>query len=219
MAWHLPYRLLSLLYPVSVERTEGRFGPLEVRWELGRKVINTAHANQSFGALHRVLRAALPGAVSGIADLRTVLLLGLGGGSAVHILRSELKMDPHITAIELDPVMIDLAARHFAMAGDARLTVIQGDATVLVHALRERYDLVVVDLFADSDPAEGTGTQGFIHALRDKVADGGRLVYNTMAHDELTEARSERVLKLLQRTFLEVSTVRSEGLNRVFVAN
>ncbi|MEZ4756564.1 MAG: hypothetical protein R2817_07050 [Flavobacteriales bacterium] len=219
MAWHLPARLLSLLYPITIERSEGRFGPLEVRWEHGRKVLNSANANQSFGALHRVLQAALPDAVSGISDLRTVLLLGLGGGSAVHILRNELKRDPRITAIELDPVMIDVAGRHFAVLGDARLTVIQGDATVQVHVLRDRFDLVVVDLFADDGPAEGTGTQGFIHALRDRVADGGRLVYNTMAHDGPTAARSERVHALLRRTFLRVTTIHSEGLNRVFVAH
>ena len=47
-------RLLSGLAPVRLERTQGRHGPLELTLENGRLVVNSAHANQSFGRLHRV---------------------------------------------------------------------------------------------------------------------------------------------------------------------
>lgn len=219
---HMPavmfHRLRSFRQPVLIERCEGLFGPLEVCWERGRKVLNSASANQSYGALHRVLRHALPQALEGLPQVRSVLLLGLGGGSAVRILRHELKLDPVITAIELDPIVIDLAARHFEVSPDQRLQVIQADATLHIHVLRERFDLVLVDLFDDSDPARGTSTSGFVHALRDRVAEGGRLCFNTLAYDARTTAGAEQVQRRIERTFLHTKVVRSEGHNRVFIA-
>lgn len=148
-----------------------------------------------------------------------MLLLGLGGGSVITILRRELRMAPSITVIEIDPVVIDLAARHFGIVPDAQLRIIQADATLHLHVLRERFDLVVVDLFIDSDPAPGTATGGFIHALRERVNEGGRLCYNTLVHDEHTAELAERVRNRMERTFLHCNELRSEGYNRVFIAS
>jgi spermidine synthase len=212
-------RLMSFRTPHLIERCEGLFGPLEVCWERGRKVINSAHANQSHGALHRVLHAALRPALREIGAPRNTLLLGLGGGSAVRIIGRELRMPHRILAVELDPAMIDLAARHFGMKNHDRLQVVQGDAIILAHTLRERFDLVVVDLFADSEPAQGGATSGFIHALRDRLAEGGRICFNTMAYDARTREHSERVHGLLRRAFLHVRIIEAEGVNRVFIAH
>jgi spermidine synthase len=212
-------RLRSFRHPVVIHRAQGVHGPLEVCWERGRKVLNSATANQSFGALHRVMQQVLPQAMKGIPALRSVLLLGMGGGSVIRILRRELKLDPMITVIEIDPVVIALAACHFGMAPDPHLHIINADATLHLHVLRERFDLVVVDLFDDSDPATGTTTSGFIHTLYDRVAEHGRVCFNTLAHDEHTNACSDRVERHLQRTFPRVMELRSEGLNRVFVAS
>jgi spermidine synthase len=162
-------------------------------------------------------QGALPHALNGIPHPRSVLLLGLGGGSVIHILRRELKLDPMITVIEIDPVVIDLAARHFGMLPDPNLRIINADATLHLHVLRERFDLVVVDLFDDSDPAQGTTTSGFIHALRDRVAEGGRLCFNTLVHDAHTAEVAERVRTRMKRAFLNTTESSSEGYNRVFI--
>jgi spermidine synthase len=212
-------RLKSFRKPHLLERCEGLYGPLEVRWEGGRKVINSANANQSHGSLHRVLRAALQPILREVGKPRNVLLLGLGGGSAIRIIERERGISTRFVAIELDPVMIDLAARHFGINNDDRLQVLQGDATVLIHSLRERFDLVVVDLFADSSPAQGTATRGFMHALRDRMNEGGRVCFNTMVHDAESSAHSERVHGSLKHVFLHVHTVKAEVVNRVFVAH
>jgi len=212
-------RLMSFRTPYPIERCEGLFGPLEVCWERGRKVINSAHANQSYGALHGVLRAALRPALREIGAPHSVLLLGMGGGSAVRIISREHGMPNRFLAVELDPAMIDLAARHFGMHNDDQLQVMQGDAIILVHTIRERFDLVVVDLFADSEPAQGGATSGFIHALRDRLAEGGRICFNTMAYNARTKEHAERVHRLLRRTFLHVRVIEAEGVNKVFVAH
>ena len=209
---------ISWVKPISAERKAGLFGPLYVRWEMGRKVLNTANANQSFGSLHRVWAAVLQHLNLQRKPPRSVLLLGLGGGSAVHILRDEMHLSCPITAVELDPAMIDLGKRHFGLGRWADLKIVQGDATIQVHALRERYDLVLVDLFDDLDMARGVDHGGFAHGLRERCEFGGTLCFNTVGYDDASEARCDRVKVLLQRVFSEVEEFRTKETNRVFIA-
>lgn len=197
---------------------EGRSGPLTVRWENGRKVLNTAHANQSFGALHRVWQQTLDHVLLPEAPPSNVLLLGLGGGSVPAILRRELQIDAPLTAIELDPKMVELARAHFDLDAVRALEVIIGDATIQVHALRSRFDLVLVDLFDDLDLARGVDARGFLHGLRDRCDDGGVVCFNTVAYDEASDRRCQAVHDHAQRVFHAVEELRLEGMNRMFIA-
>ncbi len=79
-------RFLSHVWPVRVQRAAGTHGTLELTWEYGRLVVNSANANQSFGSLHRVWRAALRDAGIQRKEPRTALVLGYGAGSVAHIL-------------------------------------------------------------------------------------------------------------------------------------
>lgn len=202
---------------MRVAHAEGLHGPLTVRWESGRKVLNSAQANQSFGSLHRVWQGAFRQA--GIVDRppASVLMLGLGGGSIPWILRRELGLEMPITAVELDPAVVALAREHFeldALAVDA----IVGDATIQVQAMDQRFGLICVDLFDDLDLARGVDTSGFAHGLRERCADGGMVIFNTVAHDAASTARCDKVLSHLGRVFHSVDGYRLEDINRVFIA-
>lgn len=216
MAWR---RWLSWIWPVRVAGAEGRHGPLEVRWEYGRKVLNSPQANQSFGSLHRVWQRALERAAVQHHPPERVLLLGLGGGSVPWILRRELGLHAPLTAVEIDPVMVQLARTQFGMDTLPDVEVIQGDAIVQVQALPHRYGLVLVDLFDDLDLAQGVDTRGFAQGLRARCAEGGLVIFNTVAHDPATAARCNKVLAHLHNAFPQVDTMVTEEVNRVFLAH
>lgn len=208
--------LLSWLWPMPVDRFTTLHGPMEVRYEGGALVLNSERGNQSFGSLHRVWQDVFQRIGLKSSPPNNVLMLGLGGGSVVRILREELRLPCPITAVELDPAMIAAGNRHFGLSQVGGLQVIQGDAMVQIHALRERFDLVVVDLFDDLDLARGADTLGFAHALRDRCQ--GTLCFNTVGHDAASWARCERVAVNLRKVFVTVDELRLEGVNRVFIA-
>ncbi|MBX2971801.1 MAG: fused MFS/spermidine synthase [Flavobacteriales bacterium] len=210
-------RLLSHLWPVNEAHADGLHGELAVRWEAGRKVLNSAQGNQSFGALHRVWQDVFTHLALHKAPPRSVLLLGLGGGSVPAILRTELGIGAPITAIELDPAMVKLARRHFGLDSHQGLEVIMGDATIQVHALRQRFDLVLVDLFADLDLARGVDSRAFLHGLRDRCGEGGTVCFNTVAYDEESDRRCQAVHDHALAVFGRVDELRLEELNRVFI--
>ena len=199
-------------------RVQGAFGPIEARWEQGRLVTNTANGNQSFGSLHRVWQRTFQNLDLAKHPPERVLLLGLGTGSVPHILRNELGLACHISAVELDPAMIQLGKDFFGLEGMPGLEVIQGDATVRLHAMKDRYDLVVVDLFDDLDLARGADTPGFGHALREHCQIDGTVCFNTVGYDALSDRRCDRVSENLRKVFNRVDELGLEGVNRVFIA-
>jgi spermidine synthase len=212
------WRWISWVWPVHLAGTNGRHGPLEVRWEQGRKVLNSTNGNQSFGSLHRVWQRVFAHLELSQHPPKRVLLLGLGAGSVVHILRAELGIPAHITAVEIDPIMTSLAREHFGLDRHVDIEVLVGDAVIQVQMHQQRYDLIVVDLFDDLDLARGVDTRGFAHGLRERCADDGSVCFNTVSYDPGSELRCTRVHDNLLSVFNGVEEFRTEDLNRVFIA-
>lgn len=79
---------------------------------------------------------------------RTILMLGVGGGTAIHQF-NRLLAPRKITGIELDPVHIHVARRYFKACAD-NVELIEADAIRWLGANRKRFDVIVDDLFVDA---------------------------------------------------------------------
>lgn len=211
-------RLLSGLAPVRLERRQGRYGPLELTLEHGRLVVNSEHANQSFGSLHRVWRKCFHDIDLVRHRPKDILLLGYGVGSVAHILRYELGIGAPIKAVEHDPLMIEWARAHFGMDTIGALSLMDQDALEALGTLSGSYDLVIVDLFQELDITAGLEADHVMDLLRARTLPGGTLLFNTIAHDERSTLRSGRIGAQLRLRFNAVSERRYEGDNRLFIA-
>jgi|Laugrespbdmm15dd_1035085.scaffolds.fasta_scaffold37953_1 predicted membrane-bound spermidine synthase len=124
-----------------------------------------------------------------LPQVKRVLMLGVGGGAAMHLLR-EWCPGVHITGIELNPVHLQLARRFFDLKG-RDLTLVQGDARLFVEQYDgEPFDLVMEDIFSGSDgepdrvfPADNA----WCKALGRVVNERGALVMNTVSRKQLRE--------------------------------
>lgn len=140
-----------------------------------------------------------------------VLLVGLGGGTQVHVLR-QLAPPRAVTAIERDPLIVRVARDWFGLRAVRRLQVIRGEAQVVVPRLiasRRRFDLVVEDAaYADADGRSAALPRGLFRL----VSPGGALVVNRHFR------RPARLLAAeMARFFREVSVrrIRRDGENVV----
>ena len=79
---------------------------------------------------------------------RSVLLLGLGGGTAIHQINRLVAPD-RVTAIELDPVHIDVA-RHIFGVNAPNVSLIHADAVRWLAHNRGKHDVIIDDLFVDT---------------------------------------------------------------------
>lgn len=107
----------------------------------------------------------------------SVLLLGLGGGTQVHMLR-QLVAPRLVTVVERDPTIVRVAARWFGLRALDRLEFLCDDADRVVpwlRRVRRRFDFVMDDV-AYAGPVEQSVAMGV--ALVPLVVRGGVLVLN-----------------------------------------
>ena len=208
-------RAMSWVWPVRIARYQGLSGHLDVCFQYGRKVLNSANANQSYGSLHVVWQRTFQaiGLKKGLP--KDILMLGLGGGSAVRILRSDLMCNAPITAVELDPVVERIAHEHFGLGKVPGVRVVIADAFVQLRDIQGPYDLVVVDVFNDHLVPEQLADPACLARLLELTRAGGNLLINTMAVDEASTRLSDAVQHGLLRTGATVEVLRPMPENRV----
>jgi spermidine synthase len=116
--------------------------------------------------------------------IRSLLDLGLAGGTIVHAFRVQ-KPEVAITGVELDPVILEVARRHFALEG-ANLTAVEADARVFLGRAGAPYDAIVVDVFRGPHVPFTCGTREFFALAKSRLDPGGALMMNVAvlsAHD------------------------------------
>lgn len=210
------WRLLSLIWPVRVERAIGRYMPLEVMYDGGKLVVNSPNANQSYGSLHRVMRLALRDlGLSGHPRL-DVLILGFGAGSVATILRKEMGMNCSIMGVDGDPTMLQLARTRFGMDHMGELSLVEKDAFDFVREHQRTYDLLIVDLFKDLEFTPGVESAGFLAGLKRMTRPGGRVLINTVVNSDELLARSAQLDQEMRHHFTAVNKKRLDGINLVF---
>ncbi|HSV95074.1 MAG TPA: methyltransferase domain-containing protein [Spirochaetia bacterium] len=77
-----------------------------------------------------------------------VLLLGLAGGCNAHLINHYFPK-ANITAVEIDPLMVELGKKYFKLGKVKNLKIIIADATSFIKKLspNDQFDLIMVDCF------------------------------------------------------------------------
>lgn len=206
-------RLASYLFPIIRRIPSEHSGYLEVTLSNGRKVLDSSNANYSYGSLQRILRFGLSKIPLKASD--HVLLLGLGGGSVVATLRQEFQFAGHITAVDIDPAVIQIARQEFGIVPAPNLRIACADAFDFVKTQPETHAVIIVDLFIDNRVPDPFLSAEFWQHIADKTAPGGWVIFNAIAG--LTDAaRVHRQLRNLG--FAVQEHTRVEGTNTLLLA-
>jgi predicted O-methyltransferase YrrM len=209
--------LLSYLRPQELDRRRTEHNPLLRVVEVqGRRRLDAVSVNYSRGSLERVLAETFDRLELDRRDLRSVLLLGFGAGSAVVLLRQSHGAGVRFTAVEIDPVVIELARRWFQHARDPGIEFVCRGAREHVEVAAGEHDLVLVDAFVDERIPAELQEPGFARGLARCIAPGGLLVFNTLADGITRRAESDRIEAALRTVFGSVRAL-DVRTNRVLV--
>lgn len=120
-------------------------------------------------------------------SIKRVLVLGVGGGAVIHLLRRYIKPD-EIIGIELNAVHIMLAKRYFGITKKSA-QLIQADAIKWVaNYSGPRFDLVIDDLFGEKEGEPVRAVKAnivWLEKLNCLLSDEGLLVMNFISSNDL----------------------------------
>lgn len=123
---------------------------------------------------------------------RRILLVGLGGGTLVDVLRRVLP-DAQIDVAEIDPAVVRVATQFFGFVAGPPVHVNEDDGRVFVkRAIRaqKQYDLVMLDAFDHEYIPEHLLTREFLEEVKHLLAPGGVLAANTFSGSRLYDHES-----------------------------
>jgi spermidine synthase len=126
-----------------------------------------------------------------------VLFIGLGGGSAPKRTWQAFP-DLELTAVELDPDVVEIAHEYFAVPDDPRLRIVVEDGRRFLDGSDGHWDVIVIDAFyADSIPFH-LATREFLELVRSHLTPDGVVVTNVIG---AVEGRRSQLFRSLYRTY------------------
>ena len=110
--------------------------------------------------------------------IKKTLLLGLGGGGAVKEIKKRFPATA-ITAIEYDPVMVDIAKSIYLKPKYLHnLNILLGNAKDLIPKLNEKYEIIIIDLFKGTSPSPILESDEFLKTTKSLLEKDGYLLIN-----------------------------------------
>ncbi|MCL9770976.1 fused MFS/spermidine synthase [Flavobacterium sp. HXWNR69] len=178
-------RLLSFLFPIKIHEKKSDFSKnLEVTWNNGYLVLDSKNTNYSFGSLQRVLKKGLKYiGYERIRNFKSILILGVAGGSVIDTLKNEVKFEGTITGVEIDSTVIELAKKYFGLDNYNKVSIINEDAFEFVLKTKEKYDLIIIDIFQDTTMPNFLFEDFFINRINYLLNIKGFILFNTMVLD------------------------------------
>jgi len=194
-------RLLSYIYPITRKVKSKYSGTIEITWYNGKKHLNTKNANYSYGSLQKILKVGLYKIDLNLCE--NILLLGLGGGSVIKTLRDDFNFQRNITTIDIDPVIISIAKEEFNIIEDQKLEIICADAMDFMQQNEKRFDLIIIDLFVDTEIPDSFFSQAFWHNILKSTNQKGSILFNASLNNS-DDNKLTSITKLLKRNNFEI---------------
>lgn len=205
---------LSYIWEQRLETTSSEYNDyLEVSIVHGRLQLTAEEAIYSFGDYYLNFRKLFDRfAFIDLPQQAEVLVLGLGLGSIPEILSKLWEVDYSYTAVEIDPVIVQLASDYSLPRLDVPIEVVNTDALVYLQSTARTFDLICMDVFQDADIPEAFLGAEYLELLAARLNPGGAIVFNRLAatlHDR--KQSQEYFESVFKSVFPEADKVNTGG--------
>jgi spermidine synthase len=185
-------KFLSYFIPIIIHKKKSNFSKsLEVTWNNGELVIDSENTNYSYGSLQRILKKGLKYiGYDRIKKFDKVLVLGVAGGSVIKTLVDDVKYKGQIIGVEIDPEIIEIANTYFNIDQIKNLEIVIEDAFEFVLRTKDKFDLIIIDIFQDTKMPSFLFETHFIQRVNYLLNINGFILFNTMVINEKNKIRN-----------------------------
>lgn len=214
-------KFLSYLVPINVFKIKSELSKtLEVTYNNGELVIDSLNTNYSYGSLQRILAKGLRFiGKEKIQKMNHILLLGVAGGSVVKTLTKEFDYRNKITGVEIDENIIQIANKYFHLDEIENLEIVIADAFDFVLRSTQQYDLIIIDIFQDTQMPSFLFEKYFTERIEDITALNGYILFNTMILEKSQNIRNDIYIENYSDKFVVNRLSKVEDHNEVLIIN
>lgn len=208
------------MIPINIyKRKSAVSNSLEVTWANGELVLDSKNTNYSYGSLQRILRKGLKSiGFETINKMKSILVLGVAGGSVIKTLVNEIQFKGKITGVEIDPEIIEIANTYFKLNKISNLTIVIDDAFEFVLKTNETNDLIIIDIFQDTNMPNFLFEKFFIDRVGTLLKPGGYILFNTMLTKQSDNARNQKYINEFATSKFKTKTIpRVEQHNELII--
>ncbi len=184
--------IISYAHPFTSYRQSEHTGTLHIVTRDGKKILESDNANYSFNSLHRIMRFVFNEVE--IQEGDDILLLWLWWGSVLKIVRKELKKENKIVAVDIDPVIIEIAQKEFNLDEYTNTEIVCQDAYDFVISEKRTYGLIIVDLWIDNKVPDKFFEAKFWHYILQILSLKWQVVFNML----MATTDKNELLKVIQ---------------------
>lgn len=173
---------------------------------------------QSGGVVYEVWRSTLKKVKSQKFQVKSCLILGLGGGSAALLVR-RFWPTAEITGVDIDPMMIELGEKYLNLDG-IRAGAIEADAAEFCEQEAKeqgKYDLILVDIYVGDEIPKHVQTEEFVGNVKALLDKEGIAVFNRLYYGG-KRSSAVKFGEKLEKIFSNVSPFYPEA-NVMFVCS
>lgn len=146
---------------------------------------------------------------------RSILMIGLGGGSMLKYMHKHLP-DADLTVVEINQDVINMRHEFLIPPDSASLRIICDDGARFVRKPPHTYDVILVDGFTGQGLPEALCSRSFYQHCRTALNPGGWLVANVQADTEQTREVMRRLGKAFAGALISAES--DEGGNDIAIA-
>lgn len=212
-------QLLSYFLPIKIYETQSTVSSnLEVTWNNGKLVLDSKHTNYSYGSLEKVLRKGFQQiGYTTILEMKSVLLLGVAGGSAIKTLIEDIGYKGSITGVEIDAEVIKIANTYFGLNQYKNVTIIIDDAQKYIEEHDVKYNLIIIDIFEDSNMPDFLFEEKFINNIKKSLELNGYILFNFMILNDYEKKFTAFKSKFNSSEFKVINLVNVEEFNQLLI--
>ena len=199
---------LSYIYPQTIFRASSKYNQdIRVIEENGKYKLLVNGSRQSGAYIQKLWQQAFCAFhISPGSSVRSILVLGVAGGTVIHLLR---EMYPHalIVGVDIDDVMLAIGRTYFGLSDMKHVTLVHEDAGRFIADARRRkmrYGGIVVDLFLGRTIPSFVKNPSFLLLLKSIRSQDGWMVMNYLRELEY-EKQSHMLAASLKKIFGNVS--------------
>ena len=193
-----------LFFPVLLFKTSSRFNPdIRVVREWGGMKLLVNRSRQSGPYIKKLWERAFRAfRLDTVGTIKSILVLGIGGGTVIDSLAKQYPTAT-ITAVDIDPTIINIAKEYFGVSKLPNVGLVQEDAEKFVYKKMKPFDLIIVDLFIGREIPKFVESVLFHRALKRLCASDSVMVINYLRELEY-QKKSDALFQTLKTIFRDV---------------